>query len=138
MAQTQVITDQGIGELVLLWAGSAASKLSKIVALDKATVVTAAVGSTFAAPGSSSAHHTDSGLDIAAIDTVSTDTTNTTGDTITFDHVFAATDTKNVAGIQTCNDDGDKAYHECGFNAVLAMENTDTLTLDGESTIEQA
>jgi len=138
MAQTEFVLDQGIGELILLWSGAAATKMSKIVGLDKATVITAAVGSTFAAPGSTSAHHTEHGLEIAAIDTVAQDTTNTAGDTILFDHVLTATDTENLAGIQTCNEDGDKAYHECGFNAVLAMENTDTCTIDGQSTIEQA
>ena len=138
MAQTEVITNTGIAELINLWAGVAASKLSKIVALNKATVVTAAVGSTFAAPGSSSAHHTDSGLAIQAIDTVAGATVNTAGDTITFDHVLTATATKNVAGVQICNDDGDVAFGECGFNSVLAAENTDTVTIDGQCTIDQA
>ena len=138
MAQTEFVLDQGIGELILLWSGAAATKMSKIVGLDKATVVTAAVGSTFAAPGSSSAHHTEHGLELAAIDTVAQAQVNTAGDTITFDHVLTATGTENLAGIQTCNEDGDASFIECGFNAVLAMEATDTCTIDGQSTIEQA
>ena len=138
MGQTQVVTDQGIGELILLWREEPASGMESIVCLDKATAVTAAVGSTFASPGSTSAHHTDSGLLLAAIDTVAGDTTNTAGDTILFDHVFTATGTKNVAGIHVCNNDDDKTFIECGFNAVLAMENGDTLTIDGQSTIDQA
>ena len=60
------------------------------------------------------------------------------GDTITFDHVFTATLTRNVAGIHVCNNDDDVSFIECCFNAVLAMENTDTLTIDGQSTIDQA
>ena len=138
MAQTETWTDQGIAELILLLREEAATGMESIVALEKATVVTAAVGSTFAAPGSSSAHHTDSGLAIQAIDTVAGDTTNTAGDTITFDHVLTATATKNVAGIHICNNDDDVTFIECGFNAVLAMENTDTCTIDGQSTIDQA
>jgi len=138
MAQTQVVTDQGIGELILLWREEPASGMESIVCLDNATVVTAAVGSTFASPGSTSAHHTDSGLLLAAIDTVAGDTTNTAGDTILFDHIFTATATKNVAGIHVCNNDDDVAFIECGFNAVLAMESGDTLTIDGQSTIDQA
>ena len=138
MAQTQTWTDTGIAELILLLREEAATGMESIVCLDKATVVTAAVGSTFAAPGSSSAHHTDSGLLLAAIDTVGTTNVNTTGDTITFDHVFTATGTKNVAGIHVCNNDDDVTFIECGFNAVLAVENTDTITIDGQSTIDQA
>ena len=138
MAQTQTWTDTGIAELILLLREETATGMESIVCLDKATVVTAAVGSTFASPGSTSAHHTDSGLSIVAIDTVGGDTTNSAGDTITFDHVFTATATKNVAGIHVCNNDDDVAFIECGFNAVLAMENSDTVTIDGESTIDQA
>ena len=138
MAQTQVVTDQGIGELILLWREEAATGLESIVCLEMATACTAVVGSTFADPADTAVHHTDSGLLLAAIDTVAGDTTNTAGDTILFDHVFTASATKNVAGIHTCNNDDDKSYHECCFNAVLAMENTDTLTIDGQSTIDQA
>jgi len=138
MSQTQTVVDQGIAELILLWREEAATGMESIVGLDKATVVTAAVGSTFAAPGSSSAHHTDSGLELAAIDTVGGATVNTAGDTITFDHVFTATATKNLAGIHVCNNDDDVTFIECGFNAVLAVENTDTCTIDGQSTINQA
>ncbi len=138
MAQTQTWTDTGIAELILLLRGSAADKLSKIVALEMATPCAAVVGSTFADPADTAIHHTDSGLDIAAIDTVAGDTVNTAGDTILFDHVFTATATKNVAGIHVTNDIPDVAFIECCFNAVLAMENLDTLTIDGQSTIDQA
>lgn len=138
MAQTQTWTDTGIAELILLLREEAATGMESIVALDKATVVTAAVGSTFASPGSGSAHHTDSGLEIAAIDTVAGATVNTAGDTILFDHVLTATATKNVAGVHICNNDDDVAFIECGFNAVLAMEDTDTCTIDGQSTVDQA
>ena len=138
MAQTQTWTDTGIAELILLLREEAATGMESIVCLNLATVVTAAVGSTFAAPGSSSAHHTDSGLAIQAIDTVAGATVNTTGDTITFDTVITATGTRNVAGIHVCNNSDDVTFIECGFNAVLAMENTDTITIDGQSTINQA
>ena len=69
---------------------------------------------------------------------VAGDTVNTAGDTILFDHVFTATATKNVAGIHVCNNDDNVAFIECCFNAVLAVENTDTITIDGQSTIDQA
>jgi len=138
MAQTQTVTDTGIAELIALWREEAATGMESIVCLEKASTCTAAVGSTFAAPADTSPHHTDSGLDIAAIDTVGVATVNTTNDTITFDHVFTATGTKNVNGIHVCNNDDDVTFIECCFNAVLAMENSDTLTIDGQSTINQA
>jgi hypothetical protein len=134
MAQTQVILDQGIGALIALWVADA----TKIVGLNMATPCTAVVGSTFADPADTAAHHTDGGLAIQAIDTVGTDTTNTANDTLTIDHVLTATGTKNLAGIHICNAAGNKSYAECCFNAVLAMENTDTCTIDGSSVINQA
>jgi len=138
MAQTQTVTDTGIAELILLWREELATGMESIVALEMATPCTAAVASTFLDPADTAIHHTDSGLLLAAIDTVAGDTVNTAGDTITFDHVFTATASKNVAGIHVCNNDDDVTFIECCFNAVLAMENTDTLTIDGQSTIEQA
>ena len=138
MGQTQFVTDTGIQELVLLWEEAAATGMESIVCLEMATVCTAAVGSTFADPADTAVHHTDSGLLLAAIDTVSHATTNTAGDTLTFDHVFTATGTKNVAGIHACNNDDNVTFVECCFNAVLAVENSDTITIDGEVVINQA
>jgi len=138
MGQTQTVLDQGITELILLWREETATGMESIVALNMATPCTAVVGSTFADPADTATHHTDGGLTIQAIDTVGGTTVNTAGDTITFDHVFTATGTKNVAGIHVCNNDDDVAFIECCFNAVLPMENTDTLTIDGQSTINQA
>jgi len=138
MAQSQLVTNEGIGELNKLWHGTAATKMSKIVCLEKATTCTAAVGSTFAAPADTSPHHTDSGLVIAAIATAALGTTNAVGDTFLFDHVFTASATKNVNGIHTCNEDGDVTFVECCFNAVVAVENTDTITIDGEVVVDQA
>ena len=136
MAQTQTVTNTGIQELVKLWSGTAATKLMSICGLTDTTACTAAVTSTYASPAD--AKCTENGLEIANIDTVSEDTTNTAGDTITFDHVFTATGTENVSGVIVCNDDDDVAFVECCFNAVIAMENTDTLTIDGQVVVDQA
>lgn len=141
MAQTQTVTDEGIKEWVVLMSDAstpAATAMNKIVALTDSSTCTAAVGSTFADPAGTAAHATDSGLSIATMDTMGQDTTNTDGDTLTFDHVFTATGTKNVCGVHACNDDGDVADVECCFNAVLAMESDDTLTIDGEVVVNQA
>jgi membrane-bound inhibitor of C-type lysozyme len=136
MAQTEEVLDEGIQELVLLATGGSATAFSKIVCMTDSSACTAAKNHTHASPADTLC--TDTGLEEAAINTVSQATTNTTGDTMTFDHVFTATGSKNVTGIHICNTDGDRSFIECCFNAVLAMENTDTLTIDGESTIDQA
>jgi len=138
MAQTQTVTDTGIQELVLLWEEAAATGMESIVCLEMATVCTAVVGSTFADPADTAVHHTDSGLQLAPIATVGHATTNTAGDTITFDHVFTASGTKNVAGIHVCNNDDNVTFVECCFNAVLAVESSDTITIDGEVVVNQA
>ena len=141
MAQSQTVTNTGIAEWVILMSDSsspAATAANKIVALNMATPCTAAVASTFADPADTATHHSDGGLDIATVDTMSQSTTNTTGDTITFDHVFTASATRNVAGIHLCNDDGDVTFVECCFNAVIAMESSDTLTIDGAVVVDQA
>ena len=138
MPQSQTWLDSGIAELILLLREELSTGMESIVALEKATTCTAVPGSTFAAPADTSPHHTTSGLAIQAIDTVAGATINTAGDTIHFDHVFTAPATKNVNGIHVCNNDDDVTFIECCFNAVLAMENTDTLTIDGQSTIDQA
>ena len=136
MAQTQEILNEGIKEIILLASGGAASAVTNIVCMTDSTPCTAAKTSTHAAPADTLV--TDSGLASQAIDTVSQDTTNTTGDTLTFDHVFTATGTKNVSGIQVVNSDGDCSFVECCFNAILAFESTDTLTIDGALVLDQA
>jgi hypothetical protein len=103
-----------------------------------ATPCTAAVASTFIDPADTATHHTDGGLAIQACDTVQTHQTNTAGDTIEVDHVFTATETRNLAGFHLCNDDGDVTFMECCYNAVLAMENTDTNTINAKIVVDQA
>ena len=137
MAQTQTVLDQGITELVKLATAVAATGFTKIVVLNMATACAAVVGSTFADPCDTATHHVDAGLSIAAVATMAQDTVNTAGDTISAHHVFTASDTRNAAGLHLCNTDGDVSYLECCFNAVLAMENTDTLTVTVHSTINQ-
>ena len=136
MAQTQTVTNEGITELMKLWHGTTASKLMGICGLTDTTACTAAVGSTYASPADSKC--TENGLEQADIDTIALATSNTAGDSIDFDHVFTASGTENVSGIIVSNDDDDVAYVECCFNAVVAMENTDTLTIDGRVTVDQA
>ena len=138
MAQTQTVTDTGIQELMKLGAEIAATGVESIVGLNMATPCTAAAASTFADPADTAAHHTDGGLDIVAADTVANSTTNTADDTIEVDHVFTASGTKNMAGFHICNNDDDVTFMECCYNAVLAMENTDTNTIEAKMVLDQA
>jgi hypothetical protein len=133
MAQTEKVTTEGITELAKLWGIGTATGIKSICCLNMATPCTAVVGSTFADPADTATHHTDSGLSIVNITTV---TPIAAG--VDFDHVFTATASKNVAGIHVCNDDDDVCYIECCFAAVIAMENTDTLTIDGTVAIADA
>lgn len=136
MSQSQTVTDEGIAELMKLVHGTAASKIMSICGLTDTTACTAAVGSTYASPADDKC--TENGLEIANITTIALATTNTTGDTIDFDHIFTASGAENVSGIIVCNDDDDVAIIECCFNAVLPMESSDTLTIDGALVANQA
>jgi len=136
MAQTQTVTNEGITELMKLWHGTTASKLMSICGITDTTACTAVVTSTYTTPAD--AKCTDAGLSIVNITTIALATSNTAGDSIDFDHVFTASATKNVSGVIVCNDDDDVAFIECCFNAVIAMENTDTLTIDGRVCVDQA
>jgi hypothetical protein len=136
MSQTQTVTDEGIAELMKLVHGTEASKLMSICGLTDTTACAAAVGSTYASPADDKC--TEHGLELANITTIALATTNVTGDTIDFDHVFTASAAENVSGIIVCNDDDDVAYIECCFNAVLPMEENDTLTIDGALVADQA
>jgi len=138
MAQSETVTNTGIQEFVLLMSGGTASALESIVCLNDTTECTAAVASTYADPAGTATHHADGGLAEVAITTVSQATTNTTGDTLTFDHVFTASATRNVVGIHVTNVDNDVTFVECCFNALIAMESSDTLTIDGEIVVDQA
>jgi hypothetical protein len=132
MAQTDEFLDEGIAEMI----DSLQAAATNIVCMTDSTPCTAAKTNTHASPADTLV--TDSGLADQAVDTVSETTTNTTGDTITWDHEFTATGTKNVSGIHITNSTPDASYVEVCFNAILAMENTDTLTIDGEAVIDQA
>ena len=136
MAQTQTITNEGITELVKCISGGTATGFKSICCLTDATPCTAAVTSTYATPADPKV--TDSGLSLVDADSVTQSTTSTTGDTVEVDHVFTATGSKNVSGVIFCNDDDDVLLMECCFNAVIAMESTNTLTVEGKSTLDQA
>ena len=136
MAQTQEFLDEGIQELILLATGGTASAITNIVGMTDSAACTASKSNTNASPADTLI--AGDGLASQAIDTVGQDTSNTTGDTAIFDHVFTASGSVNVSGIHVENSEADVSFVECCFNAVLAMESSDTLTIDGECTLDQA
>jgi len=48
------------------------------------------------------------------------------------DHVFTASGSQSVTGFAIENDDDDVVFMECCFAAALAMETSDTLTIEAK------
>jgi hypothetical protein len=126
VAQTEKPTILGYGELGRLVAGEAATCAQSIVGLTGAC--TAAEASTFLNPGGATKLAAN-GFTLVDADTVSATNTSQTDDTVQVDHVFTATGSQSVTGFAIENDDNDVVYMECCFNAALAMETNDTLTI---------
>ncbi len=137
MAQNQTVTNEGITELVKCCSGGTATGAKSLVVLNKASTCTSSVSGTYTTPSDSATKHTDGGLSIAD-GTVTQETTNTTGDTVQVYKVFTATASRNAAGVLMCNDDNDVSLMECCFNAVLPLENGDTLTVTAKIVFDQA
>ena len=138
MAQSQVVTNEGIEELVKRWHGTTATKLTSICCMTDSGACTAAVTDSNTTPADDLC--TTNGLSIVDITAASVvlATLSTDGDAIDFDHIFTASASKNVSGIVVKNDDNAVVFVSCCFNAVLAMEENDTLTIDGQVSIDQA
>ena len=125
MAQTQEITNLTMGEIGRLLAGEAATGIKSIVGLTGAC--TAAAGSTFANPGGATKLAAN-GFTLVDADTVTSETTAQTDDTVQLDHVFTASGAQSVTGFACENDDDDVVMGECCFADALAMILNDTLT----------
>ena len=126
MAQTQKPTQLGYAEIAKLVAEEAATGVQSVVGLTGAC--TAAEASTFANPGGATKLAAN-GFTLVDADTVATVTTTVTDDTTQLDHEFTATGTQSVSGFAIENNDDDVVIAECCFNAAIAMENNDTLTV---------
>jgi hypothetical protein len=129
MAQTEKPTYQGYGEIAKLVAGEAATKVAKIVCYE-GTCTAAAEASTYATPAATKS--TKSGFSVTAADTVATSTTSQANDTVEVDHVFTAGEAATITGFGICNNEAtpDVLFAECCFNAGIAMETSDTLTVE--------
>jgi len=132
MAQTQKPTTLGYAEVAKLMVGvttamaAGASGLKSVVGLTGAC--TAAEASTFANPGGATK------LAANGFTLVNADSVTSSAGVVTLDEVFTCTGTQSVSGFAVENDDDDVVYAECCFNAALACENTDTVTV--QMTIE--
>jgi len=129
MAQSQEPTKEGYGEAVRLLCGeeTVADNAYKSVVCYEGTCTAAAETSTYATPAATKS--TKSGVSIADADSVASVATTVTDDTVQVDHEFTAGETVTVTGFGVCNDANDKLYAECCFNAGIALEDTDKLTV---------
>ena len=128
MAQSQKPTHQGYAETAKMVAGEAATKCAKVVCYE-GTCTAAAEASTYASPAA--AKSIKSGFSVASAATVVTMQTTVANDTVQLDHVFTAGEAATITGFGVCNNETtpDVLYAECCFNAGVAMETSDTLTV---------
>ena len=124
MAQTQSPTTEGYAEIAKLVAGEGATEVESIVCIK--TDCTADASQTYAGITKCD----ESGVALAAADTVVTSTTTATDDTVEVDHVFTAGESVTVKGFGICNNDDDVLFALCCFNADIPLENGDTLTVE--------
>lgn len=126
MAQSEKPTTQGYGEAGKLLAGEVATEYQSVVCYE-GTCTAASEASTYASPAATKS--VKSGVSIVDADTVASVQTTVANDTIQVDHQFTAGETVTVTGFGVCNNDNDVLYAECCFNAGIALENTDKLTV---------
>ena len=133
MAQTQKPTALGYAETAKLMVGvttamaAGASGVKSVVGLTGAC--TAAEASTFLNPGGATKLAAN-GFTLVDADTVVSSQTTVANDTVELDHVFTWTGTQSVSGVAVLNNDDDVVFMECCFNAALAGETNDTLTVE--------
>jgi hypothetical protein len=73
---------------------------------------------------------TESGLTLVNADSVKSSKTTVDNDTVELDHKFTAGATATILGFGIWNNDDDVLYALCCFNAAVAMESGDTLTVE--------
>ena len=121
MAQTQSMTNEGMGELAKLMAREASTEVESMCLLK--TACTADDSQTSA--GVTKA--TESGCTIANCDSVSTVKTTFDNDTIQAYHTFTAGASATIKGAGIWNNDDDALIAIVCFNADVALESADTL-----------
>ncbi len=124
MAQTQSPTNEGYGELGKLVSGEAATEVESVCCIKTSCTADesqTAVGITKC---------TESGLTLANATSVKSSKTTVDNDTVEVDHVFTAGESATVKGFGIFNNDDDVLYALCCFAADVAMESSDTLTVE--------
>jgi hypothetical protein len=127
MGQTQSGTAQGYGELGKLAAGEAATAFKSVCCLK----TTCTADATQTAAGITKC--TESGLTLVNADSVKSSKTTADNDTVEVDHVFTAGEAATVKGFGVFNDDDDVLYGICCFAADVALQASDTLTVEMKS-----
>ena len=123
MAQVQVITNEGIGEIVKLCIDTAASEVENIVVCKTACPASTASGS------AQCTHSADAGLTEVSAATVSASSASFANDTFCVSHPFTASGSETCIGFYCANSDSDIAYGICSFASDINVEVGDTLTL---------
>ena len=123
MVQTQSPTNEGYGELGKLASGEAAGAFKSVVGIK--TSCTADESQT--AAGITKC--TESGLTLVDATTVDSAKTTVNNDTVQVDHKFTAGESATVLGFGVLNEEDDVLYALCCFNAGVALEKDDTLTI---------
>jgi len=123
MAQAQVIPNEGVGEIVKLCTGVAASVVENIVVCKTACPANTASG---LADVTQSA---DAGLTQVSAATVTTSSDSFATDTFMVSHPFTASGSETAKGFVCVNSDSDVAYGICSFASDINLEENDTLTL---------
>lgn len=124
MAQTQSPTNEGYGELGKLVSGEVATEVESVCCIKTSCTADesqTAVGITKC---------TESGLTLVNATTVKSSKTTVDNDTVELDHVFTAGESATVKGFGIFNNDDDVLYALCCFAADVAMESSDTLTVE--------
>lgn len=126
---SQKPTTQGYGEIGKRMAGEASAEVEKICCYE-GTCSAASESSTYASPAA--AKSTKSGVSMASAATVVSSQTTVANDTVEVDHVFTAGETVTVTGFGIFNNEvtPDVLFAEMCFTAGVAMESSDTLTVE--------
>lgn len=123
MAQAQVIPNEGVGEIVKLCTGVAASVVETIVVCKTACPAATASG---LAQCTQSA---DAGFTIVSAATVTSSSDSFATDTFVVSHPFTASGSETAVGFVCANSDEDVAMGICSFASAINVEVSDTLTL---------
>lgn len=123
MAQEQVVSNEGIVELVLFLTGGASSALHSIACVD--TACSAATASGYADYDQCAA----AGLTLATIATISASSDSFSGDTVHVEHPFTAGASATVKGHMISNDEDTELYSVCCYAGDISVESGDTITV---------